>query len=79
MSAAFKAAQGQPNWAVRAAIMTFLLLVALPILLLLFVAGLAAVAVFSILAGANWVLSRLKGNQPPRDGRRNVRVIDREG
>ena len=76
MSAAFKMAQGQPNWAVRAAVLTFLVLVGLPILLLLLVAGLAAAVVFSILASANWVLSRMKGSRPPHDGRRNVRVME---
>ncbi|MDG2423396.1 MAG: hypothetical protein P8M22_05400 [Phycisphaerales bacterium] len=77
MAEAFQAARGQPNWAVRIAVLTFLLVVGIPILLLLLVAGLAAAVVFMILSTINYVLVRLGGKQRD-DGRRNVRVIKRD-
>lgn len=78
MAEVFQSARGQSNWAVRLAILTFLLIVGIPILLLLLVAGLAAALVFAILSMVNWVLVRVRGIKPANDGRRNVRVIDRD-
>jgi hypothetical protein len=72
--------------AVRAAILTFLVFIAIPIFLLLLLAGLAAVVVFSILSLVNWILARLTtrgvsrgaGKAAANEGRRNVRVINRD-
>lgn len=78
MAEAFQAARGQPNWAVRIAVLTFLLIVGIPILLLLLVAGLAAAVVFAILSTLNWIFSGFRSTKPTDDGRRNVRIIDRD-
>jgi len=78
MAQAFQAAQGQPNWVVRLAILTFLLIIGIPILLLLMAAGLAAALVFMVLSAINWVMVRLGGAKSKDDGRRNVRVIKRD-
>jgi hypothetical protein len=72
----------QPNWVLRAALMTFLIVLALPMLLLLLAAMLLSVLVFGSLAlfhalGEGW--RRLFGGRPRdlahAEGRRNVRVI----
>ena len=78
MSEAFRAAGRQPNWATRAAVITFLLVIAIPIFLLLLLATFAAAVVFMVLAGINWLLGRTPGRRPPEAGRRNVRVINRD-
>ncbi|MAT80075.1 MAG: hypothetical protein CMJ29_00330 [Phycisphaerae bacterium] len=78
MAQAFQAAQGQPNWVVRIVVLTFLLVIGIPILLLLLVAGLAAAMVFMVLSTINWIMVRLGGSTPKDDGRRNVRVIKRD-
>ncbi|MGI9013983.1 MAG: hypothetical protein ACR2GY_07020 [Phycisphaerales bacterium] len=81
---------GQPSWVRRFAILTFLLVVGLPILLLLCIGLLAAAIVFFLLSGVNAILSALglgperavtrHHQQPgsPTAGRENVRVIVRE-
>ncbi len=78
MAQAFQVARGQPNWAVRLAVLTFLLVVGIPILVLLMVAGLAAFLVFIVLLAINSFLNLFKGSSKRNDGRRNVRIIDRE-
>ncbi len=78
MAQAFQMARGQPNWAARVAVITFILVIGIPILLLLLTAGIAAFLVFMVLSGANWFLNLFKGGSKPDDGRRNVRVIKRK-
>jgi hypothetical protein len=78
MSEAFRAARRQPNWATRAAVLTFLIIIGIPILLLVLMATLAAALVFSVLLSVNWVLTRFSTRRTPADGRRNVRVINRD-
>ncbi len=78
MAQAFQMARGQPNWAVRLAVLTFLLVVGIPILLLLMTAGLAAFVVFMIISGFNWLLNLFQGGSKQDDGRRNVKVINRK-
>jgi len=78
MAQAFQMAQGQPNWAVRLAVLTFLLVVGIPILLLLLIAGLAAFLVFMVLSGFNWFLNLFQGSSRQNQGRRNVKVINRK-
>lgn len=65
----------QPSWITRIALTAFLFVIALPILLLLMLAFLAAVMIFTILAIGNAALSALRGTLPRPDGRQNVRVI----
>ncbi len=67
----------RPSWVTRVALVTFLLIVGLPVLLLLGVAILAAVGVFFVLAAGHFLLRKVQGLLPARDGRSNVRVIRR--
>ena len=78
MAEAFQAARRQPNWATRAAVLTFLIIIGIPILLLVLLAMLAATLVFSVLVSINWVASRFSSRRSPEDGRRNVRVMNRD-
>ncbi len=73
----WRSAAAQPGWITRAALLTVLLVVGLPILLLLVMAVIFAAAVFGVLALVNAALVRLRGALPQRDGRSNVRVIRR--
>ncbi len=76
----FQGVRSQPGWIGRLAMLTVILIIALPILLLVMIALLAGVLVFSILAGFNALLGRAKrsiNGFPRRDGRSNVRVISR--
>ncbi len=66
----------QPSWVLRAALITFLLVFAVPIVLLVLVAGIAAAAVFLVVAGFYRVFERLR-SVVRGDGRKNVRVIQR--
>ena len=77
-AAAFQAFNRQPNGAVKAAVFVFLLVMAVPILLLLLVAGVLATAVFTVLYGFNRLIGFFRGLGGPKSdqGRRNVRVID---
>jgi hypothetical protein len=66
--------QARPTWTVRLALLTFLVIVALPLLILFGVAIAAAAIVFgglTLLAGAR---RRIKAAVPGHDGRVNVRV-----
>ena len=67
----------RPSWLTRVALVTFLLIVGLPILLLVSVAILAAVVVFFGLAAGHLLLRKVRGLLPARDGRSNVHVIRR--
>lgn len=78
VSAAFQAARRQPNGAAKAAVLTFLIIIAIPILVLLLIAMLAATAVFTVLMMFNWIATRFRGTSDPGAGRRNVRVIRRD-
>ncbi|MCH2151726.1 MAG: hypothetical protein MK089_00110 [Phycisphaerales bacterium] len=78
MAEAFQVARRQPNWATRAAVLTFLIIIGIPILLLLLLATVAAAVVFSVLMSINWVVSRFSTSKSPEHGRRNVRVINRD-
>lgn len=75
----------QPNWVVRAAALTFALIILLPILVLVAVAFAAAFIVLLVLGLVNRVAGlfagRTNGLLPRRDGqgRRNVKVLPREG
>ena len=62
-----------PGWIVRAAVIAFLLVVALPVLILLAVALVIASALFGVLWLGNRATLRLRGHD--REGRENVRVI----
>lgn len=77
VSAAVSAIRSQPGWVTRFALMTFLIVISLPILLLVLLAIVASVIVFGILAGVNALVARIRGGLPQRDGRENVRVIRR--
>ncbi len=73
----------QPNWVVRAALMTFALIIVLPILLLVLVAFTLAVVVFAVLGLINRIGNLITGRSGTlwgRDsrGRRNVTVLPRE-
>jgi uncharacterized membrane protein required for colicin V production len=75
--AAWQTVSAQPGWIVRTTSLVFLLVIGVPILVLLVLAILAALVVFSILWGVNRLLGGLRGILPRRDGRENVRVIRR--
>jgi len=68
----------QPSWVVRLVLLTFVLVVGLPLLLLAVVAVIAATIVFTGLALINAGVAKLRGFLPKRDGRSNVRVINRD-
>lgn len=73
----YRWAASQPGWIARLALLTFLLIIVLPIALLVGLAILAGAAVFGGLALVNAGISRLKG-AVTGDGRSNVRVIRRD-
>tara|TARA_Y100000589_G_scaffold325045_1_gene362195 strand:- start:5529 stop:5900 length:372 start_codon:yes stop_codon:yes gene_type:complete len=80
----FQAASRQPSWVMRAATITFLLVVGIPIMLLLLLAAIVATTVFAVLIGVNRVIGLFTGRavRPggPDDARRqNVRVIPPSG
>ncbi|MHC4107016.1 MAG: hypothetical protein ACYSTY_02910 [Planctomycetota bacterium] len=85
MGSVWRLAASQPGWPLRIALLTFLLVLALPIILLALVAILLASAVFAVLALAQRTTERLRGRGRGqgrgllgrRDGRENVRVIQR--
>ncbi len=76
---AWTAINTQPSWIVKATLLAFILVIGVPILLLVFLALIAAAALFAILWAFNRVVSIFKGLLPQRDGRSNVRVIQRGG
>jgi hypothetical protein len=73
----------QPNWVLRAAAMTFAVVVLLPILLLVTIAFALSLVVFGVLGLVNRIGGTLAGRSGAlwrRDGqgRRNVTIIPRE-
>ena len=77
VSAMWQTAAAQPSWVSRFALITFILVIGVPIFLLVALALIAATFVFAVLVGVNWLLTKFKRALPVRDGRRNVRVIQR--
>ena len=87
MGSVWRLAASKPGWPLRIAFLTFLLVIGLPIILLALVAILLASAVFAVLALAHGTIERLRGRGRGRirgrgllgrrDGRENVRVIQR--
>lgn len=78
VSAAWQSVNRQPSWIVRAALLAFFLVVAVPFLLLLLFALLAATVLFMFLWAGNAILGAFRGVLPSnREGRKNVRVIER--
>ncbi|MCH7547091.1 MAG: hypothetical protein IID30_11895 [Planctomycetes bacterium] len=77
-SALWQTAATQPNWVSRFALMTFIIVIGLPIFLLVIFAIFAATFVFAMLAGVNYCLYKIRGALPHSDGRKNVRVIRRD-
>lgn len=71
-------AASRPGWVVRLAAVTFLVLVALPLLFFLGVAILAAAVVFAAVGIGAALASKVRSLFPRRDGRVNVRVIRRQ-
>lgn len=69
--------QRQPSWVSRAALMCFVVLVALPVIALILLAFAVAFVLFAILAGVNVIVNAFRGVLPRSDGRENVRVIER--
>ena len=77
VSAMWQNAAAQPNWVSRVALLTFILVIGVPIFLLVTLALIAASFVFAILIGVSYVLMKIRGLLPVRDGRKSVRVIER--
>ncbi len=81
MGSVWRLAASRPGWPLRIALLTFLLVLGLPIILLALVAILLASAVFAVLALAHRTIERFQGRGRGllgrRDGRENVRVIER--
>lgn len=80
----FQAASRQPSWAMRAATITFLIVVGIPIMLLLLLAAILATTVFAVLIGVNRIIGVFRGGRTlpggPDDARRqNVRVMPPPG
>lgn len=74
---AWRVAARQPGWITRLTALTFLIVIGVPILLLLLLALVASAIIFGVLVFFNGLMMRLRGVTPKRDGRRNVRVIQR--
>jgi hypothetical protein len=72
----WRRAASQPNWIVRTAMLVFLLVVALPVLLLVGLAALAGIIVFAGLALINATAAKVR-RLVRGGGRSNVRVIRR--
>ncbi|MCC6907313.1 MAG: hypothetical protein IT430_05170 [Phycisphaerales bacterium] len=73
----------QPNWVVRAALMTFVLIILLPIVLLVLIAFTLAILVFGVLGLVHRLTGLFPGRRGPLDdrgnqGRRNVTVLPRQ-
>ena len=81
----FQAASRQPSWAMRAATVTFLIVVGIPIMLLLLLAAIIATTVFAVLIGVNRIIGVFRGRPNSRPGgsndarRQNVRVMPPPG
>lgn len=66
--------RAQPSWITRIAAMAFLLIIALPIMLLVITATIIAVVIFGLLALGYKALTAIRGVLPRDDGRENVIV-----
>jgi len=75
--AAWRVMQSQPHWVYRWVGTLFLLILALPILALALLALFGAVVLFVILVIVNTILRAFRAVLPRRDGRKNVKVIER--
>jgi hypothetical protein len=64
----------RPSLAMRVAVLTFLVIVGLPLLILFGIAAVGAAAVFGGLALLTVARRRFEAALPGRDGRENVRV-----
>jgi hypothetical protein len=67
-------ARRQPGWVTRATMLAFMLVIAIPVLLLLMLAIAVATVLFFALAGVNVLLNAVRGILPRSDGRQNVVV-----
>jgi len=82
-ASAFQAANRQPNWVVKTAVIVFLLVVGIPVLLLLLTAAILATLVFAVLTAINRLLLGIRGGSgraaggPDDARRRNVKVLNR--
>lgn len=74
---AWRVASRQPSWITRLTVLTFLLVIGIPVAVLILAAILAAGIIFGLLVLANNLVMKIKGMLPKRDGRENVRVIRR--
>ena len=86
MAGAWRYAGAQPSFALRAAVLVFLIVIGLPLLLLLLLAFLVGAVVFGVLALFGSIGAAFRGVRQgggpsggvgANDGRENVRVIDR--
>ena len=75
---AWQAVHRQPSWIVRLTLTVFLLVIAVPILLLVIIAALVASVAFTAFWSVNRIQRALRGERPDARGRENVRVIRRE-
>jgi len=71
---AWTVVQRQPGWVTRIAFATFMLVIAIPMIILFSIAILAGLIVFFVLGLAARVLGVFRGAGPRRDGRENVVV-----
>jgi len=76
-AAAFRAVRAQPGWVRRLAALVALIVVGLPILALVLLAAIVAVVVLAVRALRDALVRWVGGLLPRRDGRANVRVIER--
>jgi predicted PurR-regulated permease PerM len=74
---AWQTVNRQPSWVVKAAALAFILVIGLPILFLVLLAMFVAVTLFFALAAVHKLIAGVRGVLPQRDGRKNVRVIQR--
>lgn len=75
--AAWRVAAAQPGWVRRLTLLAFLVVVGIPIALLFLLASFVALLTFGVLAGAHLLSTKVRALMPRRDGRENVRVIQR--
>ena len=78
-SQAWHRVAAQPSSITRIALLTFLFVIGIPILLLLMVAIVLSVIVFTLLSLSYGIWMRLRGTVPRKDGRENVRIMHRPG
>ena len=75
--AVLRMVQSQPGWITRLAALVVLIVIGLPIFLLVMFALFAGGFVFAMLALFNGLALKIRSVLPRRDGRENVRVIQR--